>query len=347
MLIASERNSPQLGVCVMQLRAILSIAAIIAVTACGDAPPPTVAPISSTPANLDSYCTEGSCWMVNTSGQSLFDEADCRGSEYSLLRNNSMLVPSWDLQGQQGVTPRTIVARSYRSYGGICRNTGGNTTGGLGRIYRSSYPGDDPLPCEEHICKPATTYRYSYYTDQNCGGYEYAVPEEGGWVTYDGQGVLGTLARQVGLSSRRLYTGVCENVGSSSPVRVRVYRQGTYWAPAPTAGINGPNAIPPWTNQTWTVSVSGGFPPYSYQWFLDGIDAGSTSTTYENSGMSPYDTRDITVIVNDARGAQVVAGISVIVENYTECEDPDNCWVTAKRKKPAIPMGKPTGVRRP
>ena len=69
----------------------------------------------------------------------------------------------------------------------------------------------------------------------------------------------------------------------------------------------------------------------------------STSDVYSSSGFSPYESRSVSVIVNDARGAQGVASVSVIVENYTDCPDPDNCYVTSKRK----PLLARPGLQRP
>jgi hypothetical protein len=50
--------------------------------------------------------------------------------------------------------------------------------------------------------------------------------------------------------------------------------------PAPSVSMSGPNAIVEETSDTWSATVSSGSPPYTYDWTVDGADAGGGTSIY-------------------------------------------------------------------
>lgn len=68
--------------------------------------------------------------------------------------------------------------------------------------------------------------------------------------------------------------GRLSNIGSGSPNRLLYTKQ-----PALSVRIDGPTTLGPYTRCTWYATISGGQPPYQYQWTRDGAVV-STSSSY-------------------------------------------------------------------
>jgi hypothetical protein len=76
-----------------------------------------------------------------------------------------------------------------------------------------------------------------------------------------------------------------------------------------TATINGPTSVTIWDyackTVTWTSSVSGGTPGYTYAWYIDGYFAGSGSSlsrTYCGNGTAYTNTENVSLTVTDSVG---------------------------------------------
>lgn len=84
-----------------------------------------------------------------------------------------------------------------------------------------------------------------------------------------------------------------------------------------TASVGGPSYVSAGETDMWTVGPSGGSPPYSYAWSIDGVvqpSSNSSSFTYTNSGSS----FNVSVVVTDALARTASAGQPVTVAS-TSC----------------------------
>lgn len=104
----------------------------------------------------------------------------------------------------------------------------------------------------------------------------------------------------------------------------------------PSVTISGPTSVFVsafgCANATWTSSVSGGSPPFTYQWKYDGASVGSGTSytrTYCNSFPTPFDRLFFDTLTLDATDSEGVVGtdthnVNVIYEG-SGCSDPCFC----------------------
>jgi len=83
--------------------------------------------------------------------------------------------------------------------------------------------------------------------------------------------------------------------------------------PPPLQGsLSGPTAIEEYANGTWSAGASGGYTPYSYQWYSDGYASG-TGPSLTDGGWGGGTEHSIVVVVTDSRGGTSTRDLSVYV----------------------------------
>jgi len=105
-----------------------------------------------------------------------------------------------------------------------------------------------------------------------------------------------------------------ESVTRSSSVSVAA----TAPPPQPmSASVTGPSAIYPNTTYTWNVSQSGGYSPFTYQWYVDGVPAGNLASL--SKSFPPESTHWLSVRVTDAWGYHVESEQFYVIVNTGSC----------------------------
>lgn len=80
-----------------------------------------------------------------------------------------------------------------------------------------------------------------------------------------------------------------------------------------TAGVLGPSLVAPGSTCTFSASVSGGSPPFTYQWFVNQVPVSqAASMAWTFGGFSS----EVAVTVTDALNASRSASVSVFVDPY-------------------------------
>ncbi|HVH13833.1 MAG TPA: hypothetical protein VM759_12315 [Longimicrobium sp.] len=203
------------------------LAALIAITACADAPGRIAAPDGVGPAASYLYCPEAGCTALGGAYISHYTGANCTGTEsyYTPYFGYDGVRRSWDGNGIAGNTLRTVTNRSYKDSGGTCYNAwpSGNTLSDFVTIYRTV--------CGESLCTALGGAYISHYTGANCTGTEsYYTPYffyDGVRRSWDGNGIAGTTLRTVTNVSYRDSGGTCYNAwpgGNTLSDFVTIYR---------------------------------------------------------------------------------------------------------------------------
>jgi hypothetical protein len=76
----------------------------------------------------------------------------------------------------------------------------------------------------------------------------------------------------------------------------------------------GSQEVSPGDSATFMVAASGGLPPYHYQWALDGINVGPSSSSYTVNNTQSSNCGNYTVVVADALGQAVTSSTAVLSE---------------------------------
>lgn len=121
--------------------------------------------------------------------------------------------------------------------------------------------------------------------------------------------------------------------------------------PPPFSGsIWGPTAISPNITYQWSFSPQYGTAPYTYRWYVDGMEAGTDS--YIDWSFPASSSHTISATATDATGRQTSHAISVVVDSGTCAPDDPGCGQTRigrklpTQRKPPVPSGS-TGIGRP
>lgn len=85
---------------------------------------------------------------------------------------------------------------------------------------------------------------------------------------------------------------------------------GLYVPPITSVTIGGMSQVPPNESCTWWASVSGGTPPYTYNWYAQGNWQGSWSYVTVATGTSNF---TLTLLVQDSRGKTGSANKAITV----------------------------------
>ncbi len=91
--------------------------------------------------------------------------------------------------------------------------------------------------------------------------------------------------------------------------------------PPPSASISGPGAVEENAYATWTGGASGGVPPYSYQWTVDGVLAGNGGSVTDG-GWPGGSSHTIGLTVTDASGYSGYNELGVYVTYAGGCLQP-------------------------
>jgi len=89
----------------------------------------------------------------------------------------------------------------------------------------------------------------------------------------------------------------------------------------PQPAISGPNTVQEFTTNTWTASASAGIPPYSYQWTIDGSNAGTSTSITAGGSWGGGESHAIVLTATDAAGR--VGSTEVDVYVLFACTPPD------------------------
>lgn len=119
-----------------------------------------------------------------------------------------------------------------------------------------------------------------------------------------------------------------------------------YSPPPVLPAVDGPGVIMPSQENTWGVTNLGGTPPYSYEWYLDGVLVG-TGATFTGSISDPATLHSLLVDVTDGYGYWQQASTMISV-NTGQCQPGDpNCYESLRAAPPshrrdARPVRRPT-----
>ncbi len=96
---------------------------------------------------------------------------------------------------------------------------------------------------------------------------------------------------------------------------------GTLVAP-PRASISGPNAVTEYTSNTWTAVASGGAPPFTYRWTVDGTPAGTSTSVTDGGSWAGGTSHTIGLTVTDVIARSVSTSLGVYVTFSGGCFQP-------------------------
>jgi hypothetical protein len=175
-----------------------------------------------------------------------------------------------------------------------------------------------PLPLEVTISGPATVS--TDYYGMTCANVTWTASASQGSPGYTYQWYIGTTSQGTGATLTKSYCNTSKSVtvkveatdAQGSQATQTFATNITYVGPL-TASLGGPssaatNSSTPCVNVTWTASVSGAHPGYTYKWYLGtGTTVLGTGSSYTRQYCNTSTTATAKVVVSDSDGHTATA----------------------------------------
>src|SRR6266550_7686216 len=141
-------------------------------------------------------------------------------------------------------------------------------------------------------------------------------------LSWDGNSSFGVLAPTGNYTFKVVATSAYSCSGQAWCAKTLVTNAFFHQGP-PQPAISGPNTVQEFTTNTWTASASAGIPPYSYQWTIDGSNAGTSTSITAGGSWGGGESHAIVLRATDAAGR--VGSTEVDVYVLFPCSTPPDC----------------------